>query len=168
MSYAYILSFLLLIGSGAGLATKGGSRKVAADTANPLYLQAQDTVQQTSKSDKKKKKTTKKVQNKSTRVVMKRDVQGASLARRSEEGSHVEIEVINSGQPIRNLDDLQLLGSSGTPVSSNNFLGFDNIILPFEGNIRFKAANKLGTVVYDREVRFVVNDPGRWVLRITL
>ncbi|GAA4440512.1 hypothetical protein GCM10023188_37850 [Pontibacter saemangeumensis] len=39
---------------------------------------------------------------------------------------------------------------------------------PFEGNIRFKAPNKLGTVVYDREVRFKVNEPGQWTLRIDL
>ncbi len=168
MSYAYILSFFLLIGSGAGLATTSGGIKVNTASDNGCYSWAQDSVQQVSKKEKKKKKTSKKEENKSTRIVMKREVQGATLSRRSDEGSHVEIVVMNSGMPIRNLDDLQLIGSSGTTVSSNNFVGFDNINLPFEGNIRFKAANKLGTAVYDREVRFVVNDPGRWVLRITL
>lgn len=133
----------------------------AQDTAKVPYVREGDT-------KKKKKKADKVPASKATKVTYTRGVGRASLTRRTEDGHHVEIVVVESGMKMRTLDDLQLVGSSGSQLAGNNLLGFDNIELPFEGFIRFKAINKMNSAIYDREVRFVVKDPGRWVLKIDL
>ncbi|MBF9252384.1 hypothetical protein I2I11_03680 [Pontibacter sp. 172403-2] len=75
---------------------------------------------------------------------------------------------MRSGAPIRNVEDLQLTGKSWNTTSAENYIGFDNISVPFKGMVCFKAANKMNTAVYDREVWFVVDEPGKWTLRIDI
>ena len=125
-----------------------------------------DTTKATASASKKKKKKERKPS--AANITMKRDVNRATISQRSEEGNQVEIVIMNSGITLRNVEDMQMIGSSGSPMSSSTYMGFDNVNFPFEGNNRFKAPNKLGTVVYDREVRFKVNEPGQWTLRIDL
>ena len=167
MSFIYIFSFLLLVSAGAGPATTNNGTYTDAATVNALVVQPQDTVQQTSKTEKKKKKkTTKRVETKASKVIMKRNIERVMLSKKGDQGNHVEILVMESGMPLRNLDNLQMIGSSGSTVSTSNYQGFENISLPFEGYVKYSSRNKMGTVVYDREVRFVMNEPGKWVLRI--
>ncbi|GAB3829110.1 hypothetical protein GCM10028895_43570 [Pontibacter rugosus] len=80
----------------------------------------------------------------------------------------MEVIIMDSGLPIRNPDQLQLVGSSGGATDNGALILFDNFVVPFEGNIRFRSPNKMRTAVYDRVVTFQVNEPGRWVLRIDL
>lgn len=167
MSFVYILSFLLLVGAGAGPATIDTNINVDTAMGSAIYVQPQDTLLQASKTEKKKKKkTTKKVETKSSKVIMKRNIERVMLSKKSDSGNHVEIVVMESGMPLRNLDNLQMIGSSGSTVSTSNYQGFENISLPFEGYVKYSSRNKMGTVVYDREVRFIMNDPGKFVLRI--
>ncbi|MHC2993026.1 hypothetical protein OB13_16105 [Pontibacter sp. HJ8] len=176
MKPAYLFPILLLTGFGfyqSSLSessrqpdrpyTTGGTGLVTAsqDTAKVPYVRDAD-------KKKKKKKADKTPASKTTKITYTLGISRASIARRTDEGHHVEIEVMSSGSKMRALDDLQMIGSSGSQVSGGNFLGFDNIELPFEGSIRFKAVNKMNSAVYDREVRFVVKDPGRWVVRLEL
>lgn len=93
---------------------------------------------------------------KTSRVIMKREVKQASLKKQSTEGNLVDVIVMQSGRVLRNLEDMQLAGSNGNHISSNNFVGFENIVTPFEGTVRFRATNQMGTTTYDREVRFTV------------
>ena len=168
MYYAIILSLLLLTGSGAGLVSLKSDLLIkvpAAVTRN--YVQSQDTVQEVTKTGKRKKKE-KVNKTKSTRVITKRNVMRASLIKKGEAGNHIEVVVIESGLPLSNLEDLQLIGSSGSTQSLHNFQSFENVTLPFEGFIKFRSANKMNSAIYDREVRFFINDPGKWVLRIDL
>lgn len=139
------------------------------------YIAGQDTIklpQDTTKTayvrddDPKKKKKAPAV--KKSRVSFQRDVQRASISRQSTDGNIVDVVVMQAGRVIRNVEDLQLIGSSGNHLATQNFIGFENLVYPFEGTVRFKASNQMGTSTYDREVRFVVVEPGRWVLRIDL
>ncbi|WP_162425662.1 hypothetical protein [Pontibacter pudoricolor] len=167
MSFIYILSFLLLAGAGAGPATINNNLNAHAALDSGLSVQAQDTLLHASKTEKKKKKkSAKKVETKSSKVLLKRNVQRVMLTKKGEEGNHVEVVVMDGGMPVRNLEDLQMIGSSGSSTALSNFQGFDNYSLPFEGYIKYRSVNKMGSVVYDREVRFVMNEPGKWVLRI--
>ncbi|MHA6248959.1 hypothetical protein ACXYMU_13530 [Pontibacter sp. CAU 1760] len=102
------------------------------------------------------------------KVSMKREITRATLSQQSDEGTSVEVLVMSQGMKVRNIEDLQMIGSSGTPVITTNYTGYDYVSFPFEGNVRFKAPNKLGTMVYDREVRFTVTEPGRWVIKLDL
>ena len=158
----------------AGLAAftpEGLPRQKAAPTeqAVPALSQSEptDTTKTGGRASRKKKDKSKK-EPAAARVTMKREVNRATLSQRSEEGNNVEVVIMSSGVALRDVEDMRMVGSSGTPLSSSSYIGFDNVSFPFEGNIRFKASNKMGTVVYDREVRFEVNEPGRWTLRVDL
>ncbi|WP_347158292.1 hypothetical protein [Pontibacter chitinilyticus] len=88
--------------------------------------------------------------------------------KRGDQGSSVQVQITRLGSQIGSVEDLQLTGSSGATMTNGSFTGFDNINLPFEGSVRFRAANKMNSAVYDREVKFVVEEPGKWVLRIEI
>jgi hypothetical protein len=105
---------------------------------------------------------------KKTRVTFKRDVQRASLSKQSAEGNMVDVILMQSGRVVRDVEDLQLVGNSGNPINSGNFIGFENMVIPFEGTVRFKSSNLMGTTMQDREVRFTLMEKGRWVLKIDL
>ena len=105
---------------------------------------------------------------KKTRVTFKRDVQRASLSKQSTEGNMVDVILMQSGRVVRDVEDLQLVGNSGNPINSGNFIGFENMVIPFEGTVRFKSSNLMGTTMQDREVRFTLMEKGRWVLKIDL
>lgn len=127
---------------------------------------AQDSTRVVARASKRKNKKERKPS--AAGVTLKREVNRATLSQRSAEGNNVEVVIMSAGVTLRNIEEMQLVGSSGNPVHSNSYIGFDEVSFPFEGNIRFKAANKFGTGVYDREVRFKVNEPGRWTLRLDL
>lgn len=133
----------------------------------PPQAEPADTTKVSARASKKK-KDKKKKEPAAASVTMKRDVNRATISQRSAEGNNVEVVIMSSGVTLRGVEDMQMVGSSGTPMSSDSYIGFDNVNFPFEGNIRFKASNKMGTVLYDREVRFKVNEPGLWTLRVDL
>lgn len=143
--------------------------------ASEYLFAGQDTIvakQDTSKvayvRDDNPKKKKKAPAVKKTRVSYKRDVQRASLSKQSTEGNMVDVIVMQSGRVLRELEDVQLMGSSGNPINSGNFIGFENMTIPFEGTLRFKSSNLMGTTMQDREVRFTIMEQGRWVLKIDL
>lgn len=143
------------------------SLKATSSLANIISVAAQDTAAQATGKKKKKSKKAK-IANKS-RVTLARDVARVTLTKKSDDGNNtVEVVVMSSGTPIRNVEDMQMTGNSGTTTSAGSYMGFDNVSVPFEGNIRFKAPNKMNTAVYDREVRFEVDEPGKWTLRIDI
>ncbi|PVY41786.1 hypothetical protein [Pontibacter virosus] len=179
MKQVYLLPVLLCaafsLEAARGTATAQLHEGAAFSYVSELIVSLQDTIvkgQDTTKvtyvrdDDAKTKKKAPSV--KKTRVSYKRDVQRASLTKQSTEGNMVDVIVMQSGRVIRDLNDLQLVGSSGNHLSSQNFIGFENMVLPFEGTVRFRASNLMGTSSIDREVRFTILEPGRWVLRIDL
>lgn len=169
MKHRYIVLVSLLGTAGLAAFSSGSlpqQKKVPVVTAvAQAGVTPEDTTKVTARASKKKKKERK---PSAASVTMKRDVNRATISQRSAEGSNVEVVIMSSGVTLRNVEDMQMIGSSGSPMSSSTYMGFDNVTFPFEGNIRFKAPNKLGTVVYDREVRFKVNEPGHWTLRVDL
>lgn len=134
-----------------------------------LHAPSPDTLKARSqKISKKRTKVKKERVPAAAAVTMKRNISRATVTQRSTEGSHVEVVIMDGGLNLRSPEDLQMIGSSGAPVSNNSHIGFDNVVLPFSGSIRFKSPNKMKTVIYDREVNFKINEPGRWVLRIDI
>jgi hypothetical protein len=181
MKQAYFLPVLLLAGIGLYEATHSATSAKSSNTfsspPSQFLVPAQDTIkpaQDTTKmeyvreEDTKKKKARKAPAAKTSRVVMARDVQRASLSRRSEEGRSIDIVVMQSGVAIRKIEEMNLAGNSGNHLTADQSIGFENVNFPFEGSIRFRASNKMGTVNLDREVRFVITEPGQWTLRIDL
>jgi hypothetical protein len=169
MAQISILIILLLSGIGFARPDKPARKAEQALAPESALTISQDTTQ-AQKKTKKKEKSKKNKTPKAATVLMKRDVQNATLTKRNEENNYnrVEVVIMGSGAPLRSPDDLSLIGSSGSPVTAGSYMGFDQINVPFEGTIRFKAPNKLNTVVYDREVRIAINEPGYWMLKIDL
>ena len=64
------------------------------------------------------------------------------------------------------ITNLLLNGSSGTENISTSFTGFENVSFPFEGKVRFNAPNSFNTASLDCEFRFVINEPGEWMVTI--
>lgn len=70
------------------------------------------------------------------------------------------------------ISDLLLQGSSGNESSSSNYFGFDDVIFPFQGKIKFTAPSALSSpgsqsaVTLNYELNFVINQPGAWMVTI--
>lgn len=64
------------------------------------------------------------------------------------------------------ITNLLLNGSSGTENISTSFTGYENVSFPFEGKVKFNAPNSFNTVSLDCELRFVINEPGNWMVTI--
>jgi len=144
MNYIYLVLVSLLSFVGlAALTTQNLFEQRKESVANTAFAQPgvaqQDSTTAVSKASKKNKKKEKKPA--AANITMKRELNRATISQRSAEGSNVEIVITSSGMPMRDVQDLQMIGSSGSPVSSGSYIGFDNVTFPFEGNVRFKASN---------------------------
>lgn len=64
------------------------------------------------------------------------------------------------------ISDLLLTGSSGAERITDTMIGFENVEFPFEGKVRFSAPNAFYSSILSCEVRFVINDPGAWIVTI--
>ena len=80
--------------------------------------------------------------------------------------SFVSFKFSRSGSSSYSIDGLLMQGSSGTESVTTAFTGFQNVSFPFEGKVQFKAPNLLNTVTNNYEVRFIINQPGEWVVTI--
>ncbi|HEY4650317.1 MAG TPA: hypothetical protein VIG72_02835 [Pontibacter sp.] len=164
---SHTVALFLLISSGGSPAVQGHGMAAAYSLPKSLISAVQDTTNvQQQKTAKKKQRSTGKQEAKTSKVLLKRNVKSASLVKKKGGENLIEVVVMDSGVPLRNLLDLQMTGSSGSTESLSNYQAFRNVSLPFEGYIKFKSANKMGTVVYDREVRFTITEAGKWQLRI--
>ena len=71
------------------------------------------------------------------------------------------IKIMRSGLPIQ-VRELLLSGSSGIPVESAYFIGFQGVEFPFKATVRYQVLNKMRTAVLECEFRFVIYRPDGW------
>jgi hypothetical protein len=55
-------------------------------------------------------------------------------------------------------------GSSGSELQETNFVGFERVMFPFTGSVRFVAPNALNSATINYELKFVINKPGTWIV----
>lgn len=79
---------------------------------------------------------------------------------------YVSFKFSRSGSTSYNIEGLIMQGSSGSESVTTAFTGFMNTTFPFEGKVQFRAPNLLNTVINNYELRFVINQPGDWVITI--
>ncbi|MCJ7820684.1 MAG: hypothetical protein MUP53_05735 [Bacteroidales bacterium] len=65
-----------------------------------------------------------------------------------------------------NVTGLLLTGNTGNESMTTTFTGYENVTFPFEGKVKFTAPNAFNTAEINCEVRFVINQPGAWVMTI--
>ncbi|PTX19408.1 hypothetical protein C8N40_104139 [Pontibacter mucosus] len=123
---------------------------------------------QTAKEKRKKIKSKDEREPAAAAVTSTRNVVRASVTQRSPDGYLAELVIMDGGLAVRNPQDLQMIGSSGSQISDGSRIIFENFVLPFEGTVRFKSPNKMNTVIYERVINFRINEAGSWVVRVEL
>jgi hypothetical protein len=63
-------------------------------------------------------------------------------------------------------EDIQLAGNSGSTIFSMPRVGYEDVIFPFQGSIRYKAWNKLRTAQIEILLEIEISQPGSWVVEI--
>ncbi len=90
----------------------------------------------------------------------------SSFMRQATTEKYVTFKFSRSGSSSYSINDLVMQGSSGVETNTTAFTGYDDVIFPFEGKVQFKAPNLLNTSTNNYEMRFVINEPGGWVITI--
>ncbi len=78
----------------------------------------------------------------------------------------IEVEFIRGTNKFRLMDDLMLLGNTGGVEVGSSFLGFTNVVFPFEGNINYSAVDKMGKSEVICTLRFMITKPGSWLVKL--
>lgn len=82
------------------------------------------------------------------------------------ETPYVVYKFSRAGGSMEDITNLLMQGSSGDENTSRNFTGFEQVTFPFTGKIKFTAPNALHTSTIDCEIRYLINQPGSWVVTI--
>lgn len=82
-------------------------------------------------------------------------------------GGDIRLRFLQSGGeiPVRNP---MLSGDSGTMKIERFFTGFENAVFPFKGKVVFYAPSVWGASTMRCELRFEINEPGKWDVYIYL
>ena len=70
------------------------------------------------------------------------------------------------------ISGLLLQGNSGSESQTGNYFGFEQVTFPFEGKLQFNAPsafsapNESNAVTLNYELKFVINQPGAWMVTI--
>lgn len=80
------------------------------------------------------------------------------------ERPYVKFKFALNGGESNDIGNLLLQGSSGAESNTASFTGFEQIIFPFKGKVTFVAPNAFRTATLPCELRFVINEPGSWII----
>lgn len=79
---------------------------------------------------------------------------------------YVRYKFSRGGEESDNISNLLMQGSSGAEKMSTTFTGFESATFPFRGKVTFNAPNAFMTAILNCELRFVINEPGAWLVTI--
>jgi hypothetical protein len=77
---------------------------------------------------------------------------------------YVKYKFSRYGEESNNINNLLMQGSSGSENTSISFTGFEQVTFPFKGKVTFSAPSSFMTSVLTCELRFIINQPGSWVV----
>ncbi|BDX38755.1 hypothetical protein CYCD_21100 [Tenuifilaceae bacterium CYCD] len=78
----------------------------------------------------------------------------------------IEIVFIRGSSQFHVMDNLILSGSSGSVLSNSTFVGFENVVYPFEGSASYTSINKLGTSPLNCTLKFTIIKQGSWLVKV--
>ena len=99
-------------------------------------------------------------------ILYKNSITRVSCVRTGDLPNYVVYKFSRAGGSADDINELMMQGSSGDESISSNFIGFEQVIFPFEGKIKFIAPNALRTSTLYCEVRYQINQPGAWTVTI--
>ncbi len=77
---------------------------------------------------------------------------------------YIKYKFSRNGGESNNISNLLLQGSSGSESNTASFTGYEQVTFPFSGKVRFYAPNAFMAATLTCELRFVINEPGSWVV----
>jgi hypothetical protein len=99
------------------------------------------------------------------KIIQKFNVEKVSFYRQGE-GDQVEMEFYLAGIVNSSLENLAIVGSSGSEFLAGRTVGLQNVQFPFECKVTYRTYNALMTVQKDCSLEFEISQPGRWQVRI--
>lgn len=79
---------------------------------------------------------------------------------------YVKYKFSRNGIELNNISDLLMQGSSGSESSTGSFTGFEQVTFPFKGKVSFSAPNSFQAAILTCELRYLINEPGSWIVTI--
>jgi len=98
-------------------------------------------------------------------IIRKINIERVSFYRQGD-GAEVMMEFYLSSNLNSTIEDLSIVGSSGSEFSIGRTVGFQNIQFPFKCNVIYRTYNALMTVQRDCTLEFEITQPGNWQVKI--
>ncbi|MCB8999003.1 MAG: hypothetical protein H6540_02895 [Bacteroidales bacterium] len=95
-------------------------------------------------------------------IGMKQNISRYSFIKTNDPRKQVMIKIQKNGNAVYP-PDLMLSGNSGILIQQLPVNGFENVIFPFEGTIRYSLLNDFSGST-DYEIQFTIREPGSWVI----
>jgi len=77
---------------------------------------------------------------------------------------YVRYKFSRNGIESLNINNLFMQGSSGAESTTASFTGFEEVKFPFKGKVMFNAPNSFQSATLTCELRFIINEPGSWIV----
>lgn len=77
---------------------------------------------------------------------------------------YVKFKFALNGAESNDISNILLQGSSGSESNTTEFTGFEQIVFPFNCRVTFQAPNAFRAAMITCELRFVINEPGSWII----
>lgn len=90
---------------------------------------------------------------------------GRITVNRLGEGNAIRLKFYRNGGEIA-VSDLSLIGDSGDVMTYRDFTGFDHVSFPFSAKLLFSIPNDFYSAVINCELKFRINTPGSYEVRI--
>ncbi|MDX5482796.1 MAG: PorT family protein [Hymenobacteraceae bacterium] len=105
---------------------------------------------------------------KSYNIISKTNMQRVTFTKVSEsERTHIEFNIISTGAYTP--QDVLVSGSSGNEENTGLFLGFRDVVFPFQGTIQFSTPTSVGELsLIQSRMEYEINEPGLWRITITV
>jgi hypothetical protein len=102
------------------------------------------------------------------KISNKRNIKNIRVSKIPSAGPNkIEIVFKRGGRTYREMDNLRLIGNSGTVITSSTFTAFESVIFPFEGKVSFNAPNETYVTTFNCEFNIQINETGSWLIEIT-
>jgi len=81
-------------------------------------------------------------------------------------GNNVWFYPNSTGGLATDVQEFQLAGNTGQMVVFTPKIGFEDVLFPFTGSIKYKAWNKLRTQQFEIFVEIEISEPGSWIVEM--
>lgn len=98
------------------------------------------------------------------RITHSRNVLRSSITKKTGSSNEIRIKIIQSGTNNNFIENYSASYSTGSVYNSGEPGGYgvQDVIFPFEAQLKYSAWNKMHTVLSEVVFDFIINEPGSW------